>query len=140
MKKTLRWIGAYTLYGVLALGPAAVAIGLDWRVYTATPQRCFALSVAGMVALVLVVLQALGHSPKKVRRVVWYALGAALLWALRPIMTSLAMLMTAMTAGELSAMLVAQPLLNRLRRGRDAAVLAAAVREGVQETDLSGRV
>lgn len=140
--RALRWIGAYALYGVLALGPAAVAIALDWSVYTGTPQRCFSLTVAGMVALTLVVLQAMGHSPKNVRRVVWYGLGAALLWALRPIVQSLAILLTAMTAGELLAMLVAQPILGRLRRTGNNAALAAALREGVQEAvgEIQGRV
>lgn len=141
MKRVCKLVGCYLLYALLSLGPAIVVIVLDWDVYTATPQRCFSLSVAGMAAVAVVALHLAGHTPKHVRRVVWYALASALLWALRPIISSLAMLFTALTAGELAAMLLAEPLLKRLKAQTVREDLSLAIRQGLTDSDVGkGRV
>lgn len=141
MKKSndaLRLAGAYALYFVLAAAPVAVAVALDWDVYTADPRRCWSLSVAGVAAAVLIAFQALGHSPKKVKRVVWYALAAGVLWLLKPLVDSLAVLVTCMAVGEGLATIVANPILTHIKRARDDCRLSTAVAEAVKEA--SGRV
>ena len=132
-------IWGYLLYVLLAVAPLVVTIALDWRTYTATPARTVSLSLAGSVAMLMIVLQATGHMPGKVKRVVVYAVVAGLLWALRPIVQSLAILMTAMTAGELAALLVARPIIERARKRIDDERLAGAVSKGVEEV-IKGRV
>lgn len=136
---TKRLIWGYVLYVILAVVPLVVTIALDWKTYTATPARTISLSLAGSVAMLMIVLQATGHMPGKVKRVVVYAVVAGLLWALRPIIQSLAILMTAMTAGELAALLVARPIIERARKRMDDERLAGAVSKGVEEV-IKGRV
>lgn len=137
-KSTISLLAAYLLYALLALAPAAVAIALDWSVYTQSTARCVSLSFAGVLAVTLICLQAVGHTPKKVKRVVWYALAAGVLWLLRPIVSSLALLTTCMAAGELAAMLVAAPLIRHIKDSRRDGRLAEAVADAVQEAQ--GRV
>ena len=139
MKTTGKLLGAYLLYLVLALAPMAVVIGLDWRLYVATPAKIASLSIAGVMAVALVVLQATSHLPHNVKRVVVYGVIAAALWAMRPIVDRLALLMTAMTGGELAAMLLAKPLIDRLKRERMDKRLGEAVAQSVQEV-IKGRV
>ena len=129
---------AYLLYGVLALSPAVVAVLLDWEVYTATKASVLSLSFAGTIAAALIALQASGHAPKKVKRVVWYALAAGALWLLKPIVSSLAMLVTCMAAGELAAMLVAAPLIRKIKRDRADGRISEAVKDAIEE--VQGRV
>jgi len=138
MKKddnTLRLMGAYILYAVLAAAPVAVAVGLDWDVYTASPARCWSLSVAGVAAAVLIALQAMGHSPKKVKRVVWYALAAGVLWLLKPLVDSLATLVTCMAIGEGLATLIANPIIAYHKRQRAQGLITDAVTEAVKEAE-----
>ena len=131
-------IGAYVLYGVLAAAPVAVAVALDWDVYTSSPARCWSLSVAGAAAVALITLQAMGHTPKKIKRVVWYALAAAMLWLLKPLVDSLATLVTCMAIGEGLATLVANPIIHYHKRARDNGLLSEAVADAVKEAN--GRV
>ncbi|MBO4535303.1 MAG: hypothetical protein J5755_05140, partial [Clostridia bacterium] len=132
MKSKRKLVGAYLLYVVLALAPMAVVVGLDWRVYVATPARVVSLSIAGVAALLLVVLQATAHLPRSVKRVVVYGVIAGALWALRPIVDQLALLMTAMTGGELMAMLIAKPLVDRIKREQEEGRIGAAVAKSVE--------
>ena len=131
-------VGAYLLYGVLALTPVVVAVALDWQVYTASPQRCLSLSFAGGLAVTLVALQVSGHAPKKVKRVVWYALAAGVLWLLRPIIDSLAVLVTCMAIGEGAALLVAMPMVRIARRRLHEGILRDTVADAI--TQAQGRV
>ena len=135
---TLRIGAAYALYGVLAFAPVVVAVALDWDVYTSDVRRCASLSVAGAIAALLIVMQAVGHTPRHVKRVVWYAVAAAVLWLLKPLVASLALLVTCMALGEGLAMLVAKPLIASAKRSRDNATMADAVADAVKE--VNGRV
>ena len=134
----LAMTGAYLWYWLLSLGPVAVAVALDWDVYTASAARCVSLSVAGVLAVTLVALQMAGRAPKRVKRVVWYALVAAALWLLTPIVQSLAVLVTCMAVGEGAAMLLAAPVIRRLRRMREDRRLADVV--GAAVAEAQGRV
>jgi len=134
----LRLLAAYALYGVLAMAPSVVAVAVDWSTYTATKAQCLSLSFAGVLAVALVLWQASGHTPKKVRRVVWYALVAGILWLLKPIVSSLALLATCMAGGELAAMLFAAPLVAKLKREREDERLGRVVAGAVEE--VHGRV
>ena len=136
--RNMRLIGGYVLYAILAFAPVAVAVGLDWQVYTASAARCCSLSVFGAVTATLVALQAMGHTPKKVKRVVWYALAAASLWLLRPLVDSLALLVTCMAVGEGLATLVAAPLIAKCKRNREKDLMTEAVKEAIE--GASGRV
>lgn len=141
MKRMPKWlplVGAYAVYGALALLPAVVAVALDWQVYTATPGRCLSLSFAGAIAVALLSLQASGHAPRKVKRVVWYALAAGVLWGLSPIIDSLALLVTCMAAGEGVALLVAMPLVRRAKRHLQSNEIVEVVADAI--TRAKGRV
>lgn len=133
-----RLIGLYVLYAVLTLAPAAVVIALDWDVYTATPQRAVSLSLCGAAALVAMIMHALGKSPKPMKRVVRYAAVAAVLWVLRPIIDNLALLATAVAAGEALGLPVMSAI-GRCKARIQQAAMADAVSEGVRSA-CGGRV
>ena len=140
MKPRSAWalLGAYALYAVLAIAPAVVAVAVDWQVYTATRAQCVSLSFAGVIAVVMVLLQATGHAPKKVRRVVWYTVVAVCLWMLKPIVQSLALLATCMAGGELAATLAAAPIIAHVKRNREDGRLSSVVSGAIHEAE--GRV
>jgi hypothetical protein len=126
------------LYALLAAAPVAVAVIWDWNVYTQDVGRCVSLSFGGAIATVLIILQAMGHTPKKVKRVVWYALAAGMLWLLKPLIASLALLVTCMTIGEALAMVIARPLIVAAKRARDNRLLSETLVKTIEE--VQGRV
>ena len=139
MRPKSKLVLGYILYILLAIAPTALCIGLDWRAYTATPATTVSMSLAGCASLLLVTLQATGHMPTKVKRVVVYGVIAGVLWALKPIVSHLAMLMTAMTAGEVLGLLIAAPMIRTARRQLEAERLGETISKSVEEV-IKGRV
>lgn len=110
LKRRLFLLRALSL--ACCIGPLAVVFLLNFGSYVKTVQDAVKLTAGGVILLVLIVLRVLGKL-KMPRRVVVYAVVAALAWLMQPILADLVTLCVVGLAGELIDYIVVQRLIKR---------------------------
>lgn len=86
---------------ITVITPITVLLALKHNEYFSTPEKTFSISFAGVIALTFIALQVMGKTPKNVHKMIKLAILTALLWALKPILNELCMLVSAVFLGEL---------------------------------------
>ncbi len=116
-----------------SIAPLAVAVGFNFKAYTATPAGAYSLGVGGVLALVIFFLKAINRLPKNVKRVFRYGAAFALVCLLEPLIMDAKLLLGMAFLGELIDCLIFAPLIARERGRKSRELVRAAVREGLAE-------
>lgn len=95
----------YVLQIIFVIAPVLTLIILKRKDYFASTEKIFSLSFTGMVAFVVLILQVIGKSPKNIHSLIKLSVITLFLWALKPILSELCLIITAVFAGELMGFL-----------------------------------
>lgn len=96
----------YTLNILLCILPIILTIAFNFKSYVSTPERTLSLSLSGMLAITVIILNVLNKLPKNVSSIAKLAIVTAFLWLLKPIINELCLLCTMLLCGNLSSMLI----------------------------------
>lgn len=146
-RATLKWrlflLRALSL--IACAGPLAAVFIFNLGEYVKTVEDAVKLSVGGIIILVLLVLRVLGKLGVP-RRIVVYALVAAIAWLMEPILADLVTLCVVALVGELIDYIIIQRLIKRTEEAllidRAADETSARVAAQVEEVmkNYTGRV
>lgn len=96
VKKVLFQVLGY----IVSILPILVVVGLNWNEYTKTTTSTVSLCVGGVIALVLILIKAIGKMPKKIHPIIKYAVALVLVVALDALVQDLKLLLAAAIVGE----------------------------------------
>ena len=95
----------YVLQVILVVTPVLTLVILKRKDYFASTEKIFSLSFTGIVAFGVLILQVIGKTPKKIHSLIKLSLLTLFLWALKPILSELCLIVTSVFAGELMGFL-----------------------------------
>ena len=95
VKKVLFQVLGY----IVSILPILVVVGLNWNEYTMTTTSTVSLCVGGVIALVLILIKAIGKMPKKIHPIIKYAVALVLVVALDALVQDLKLLLAAAIVG-----------------------------------------
>lgn len=99
-KEKLKLALLFILQIIFVIAPVIVLIILKRNDYFGTPEKVFSLSLTGAIVFLALILQIVGKAPKNVHNLIKLSVITLFLWALKPILSELCVLMTAVFAGE----------------------------------------
>jgi hypothetical protein len=127
------------------VGPLAVVFFVNFDTYVKTAQDAVKLTVGGVIILVLIVLRVLGKL-KMPRRIVVYAVVAALAWLMEPVLSDIVVLCVVGLSGETVDYIIFSPMVKRTEEALliDRAADETSARVAAQVEDImksyTGRV
>lgn len=110
VKKVLFQVLGY----IVSILPILVVVGLNWNEYTETTASTVSLCVGGVIALVLILIKAIGKMPKKIHPIIKYAVALVLVVALDALVQDLKLLLAAAIVGEVLDLPI-EHYVNKLR-------------------------
>lgn len=125
VKKALLQSGGF----LASIAPILVVIGLNWSDYTSSTPSIISLSVGGAMALVLMLLKAIGKMPKDMKSVFKYAIAFVLVFLLDPLIQDLKWLLGAALIGEVLDISIFEWMINRTQKEIDAEINANGMQE-----------
>lgn len=121
-KKILLQLGGY----MVSIAPICVVVGLNWDRYTATTASSVSLGVGGGMALIFILLKALGKIPEKTKPIIKYSVAFAFVLCLEPILADLKWLLGAAVIGETLDLSVFSWQIAKTKKQIDAGITATA--------------
>lgn len=109
MKKSKVVIKLYILYTLnilIAVLPIVLTIAFNFKSYVSTPERAISLTLSGILALTVIVLNAINKLPKELSGVVKLGIITAFLWVLKPLISELCLLCTMLLVGNITSQII----------------------------------
>lgn len=136
-KKEKRALVLWRITGfALSIAPLLVYVGLNAERLVSTPEKAVSFGVGAVLAALFLILKTLDRLPK-LKRLPAYVIALAVFRILRPLTDDLIIILTAAIAGEVLDLIIAQPMIRKLKRriavGEQADASAAATREAIKE-------
>lgn len=123
VKKILLQIGSF----FISIAPIAVAVGLKWDDYTSTTTRTVSLGIGGAIAILLILLKALGKMPTRIKPIFRYSVALAIVFLLDPLIQDLKMLLGMAVVGEVLDMSIFSWQITRCQKQIDAGITATEI-------------
>lgn len=137
VKKVLLQILGYCV----SILPILIVVGMNWGEYTKTTEATVSLCVGGVIALVLILIKAIGKMPKQIHPLIKYAVALVLVVALDAVVKDLKLLLAAAIVGEVLNLPV-EYYLKKVKRAIDQQATVTAVDNQTQKIvdAIKGRV
>lgn len=121
--------------------PILIVVGMNWGEYTKTTESTVSLCVGGVIALVLILIKAIGKMPKQIHPLIKYAVALVLVVALDAVVKDLKLLLAAAIVGEVLNLPV-EYYLKKVKRAIDQQATVTAVDNQTQKIvdAIKGRV
>ena len=136
-KNALTLSGLYVGSFLTAVAPVTTVVALNWSQYVSTPSRAVSLASGGVIALVLLVMQILGKTPKNVHRLLKFGFLTLACWAVYAIIDQVCLLVTCAFGGEALSWAIFTVPIRKAKEKRSGDNVIATIKE---EGTLSGRV
>lgn len=129
VKKVLLQCGGF----LTSIAPILVIVGLNWTDYTSSTPSIVSLSIGGAMALVLMLLKAIGKMPKDMKSVFKYAIAFVLVFLLDPLIQDLKWLLGAALIGEVLDISIFEWMITRTQKEIDAEINANGMQQQTQQ-------
>lgn len=112
VKKLLLQIGGF----LISILPLCILVGIRWDVYTATKSTSLSLGFGGVMAVILMLISALGKMPKKIHPCLRLGVLLLLAVAFRSLLSDIIYLLAAAFVGELLYLCIFEWQIKRVQR------------------------
>lgn len=115
LKKVLLQICGF----LVSILPLCILVGIRWDVYTATKSSSLSLGFGGIMAVGLMLVNAIGKMPKKIHPALRLGVALLLAVAFRSLLSDIIYLLAATLVGELLYLFIFEWQIKRLQREID---------------------